>query len=222
MPTPDDAMVSPVEHESITGRATCPPDESRASTAHELSGPRQTTHDSNASPARDAPMQQPTPPPHDEPDHGQPPADAHSKPSTADIEAPARDIPTPMTATDEGTDEQRPAQPSPQSTITPVSLLANHISSPFLAHRVRSAVVVCRAVRCAELTAKQFLPNTSSSLLRPGSRFVGSQTSDRQKYEVEVEIKHVDMRESFMCGYLRIKGTHPRCCHAATLGGRHD
>jgi len=52
----------------------------------------------------------------------------------------------------------------------------------------------------------QFLPNSSSSLLRPGSRFKGSQTSDRQQYEVEVEVKHVDMRESFMCGYLRIKG----------------
>jgi len=52
----------------------------------------------------------------------------------------------------------------------------------------------------------QFLPNTSSSLLRPGSRFRGNQTSDRQKYEVEVEMKYVDMRESFLCGYLRIKG----------------
>ena len=31
-------------------------------------------------------------------------------------------------------------------------------------------------------------------------------------YEVQVEIKHVDMRESFLCGYLRIKGdslAHP-------------
>ena len=56
------------------------------------------------------------------------------------------------------------------------------------------------------LTATQFLPVTSSSLLRPGSRFKGSQTSDRQQYEVDVEIKHVDMRESFMCGYLRIQG----------------
>lgn len=64
------------------------------------------------------------------------------------------------------------------------------------------------AARGRLLTSAQFLPNTSSSLLRPGSRFKGSQTSDRQQYEVEVEIKHVDMRESFMCGYLRIKGAH--------------
>lgn len=30
--------------------------------------------------------------------------------------------------------------------------------------------------------------------------------SERQVYEVQVEIKHVDMRESFLCGYLRIQG----------------
>ncbi|EUC31282.1 hypothetical protein COCCADRAFT_101680 [Bipolaris zeicola 26-R-13] len=186
MPTPDDAMVPSVEHESIAGRATCPPDESRSITAQELNQLRLSSHSSDASRASHAPMQQPTPPPQDSPEHGQTPADTHSKPSTADIETPARDIPTPMTATDDGSEEQRTSQASPQSAITPVSLLANHISSPFPAHR--------------------FLPNSSSSLLRPGSRFVGSQTSDRQKYEVEVEIKHVDMRESFMCGYLRIKG----------------
>jgi len=54
--------------------------------------------------------------------------------------------------------------------------------------------------------ARRFLPVTSSSLLRPGSRFRGSQTSDRQRYDVEVEIKHVDMADAFLCGYLRIKG----------------
>ncbi|KZF26383.1 hypothetical protein L228DRAFT_207002, partial [Xylona heveae TC161] len=42
--------------------------------------------------------------------------------------------------------------------------------------------------------------------LRPGSKFHGSQQSDRQRYDVQVEIKHVDMNESFLCGYLRIQG----------------
>ncbi|PHH71454.1 hypothetical protein CDD82_6501 [Ophiocordyceps australis] len=45
-----------------------------------------------------------------------------------------------------------------------------------------------------------------SSFLRPGSRFHGTQQSERQVYEVQVEIKHVDLRESFLCGYLRIQG----------------
>ncbi|TQS38565.1 hypothetical protein Golomagni_00927 [Golovinomyces magnicellulatus] len=49
-------------------------------------------------------------------------------------------------------------------------------------------------------------PSSSSCFLRPGSRFNGTQQSERQVYDVQVEIKHVDMRESFLCGYLRIQG----------------
>ncbi|CAA9958749.1 hypothetical protein P3342_003652 [Pyrenophora teres f. teres] len=186
MPTPDDAMVSPMEHEDMNTRTTCPPDESRTGDGRALNELRHSSHDSNATHVPDVPTQLPTPPPQDCPEHTQMPADSHTKPSGADIETPNRDIPTPMTATDDGTDEQRTSQASPLTATAPVSLLAHHLSSPFPAHR--------------------FLPNSSSSLLRPGSRFVGTQTSDRQKYEVEVEIKNVDMRESFMCGFLRIKG----------------
>lgn len=50
------------------------------------------------------------------------------------------------------------------------------------------------------------IPLAPSSYLRSGSRFQGTQQSERQVYEVQVEIKHVDMRESFLCGYLRIQG----------------
>ncbi|KKA22427.1 Vesicle-mediated transport protein Vid24 [Rasamsonia emersonii CBS 393.64] len=49
-------------------------------------------------------------------------------------------------------------------------------------------------------------PNHTSSFLRSGSKFVGTQQSDRQVYNVDVEIKHVDMAESYLCGYLRIQG----------------
>lgn len=52
----------------------------------------------------------------------------------------------------------------------------------------------------------QIIPTLSSSFLRPGSRFKGTQQSERQIYDVEVEIKNVDLRESFLCGYLRIQG----------------
>lgn len=52
----------------------------------------------------------------------------------------------------------------------------------------------------------QLLPNHSSSYLRSGSRFVGTQMSDKQVYNVDVEIKHVDIAESYLCGYLRIQG----------------
>ncbi|KZZ96152.1 vesicle-mediated transporter Vid24 [Moelleriella libera RCEF 2490] len=50
------------------------------------------------------------------------------------------------------------------------------------------------------------IPLAPSSYLRPGSKFHGTQQSERQVYDVQVEIKHVDMRESFLCGYLRIQG----------------
>lgn len=46
----------------------------------------------------------------------------------------------------------------------------------------------------------------NSSFLRAGSKFRGSQQSDKQKYNVEVDIKSVNMAESELCGYLRIEG----------------
>ncbi|MCJ1293269.1 hypothetical protein MMC34_004823 [Xylographa carneopallida] len=49
-------------------------------------------------------------------------------------------------------------------------------------------------------------PSHTSSFLRAGSKFQGTQQSDKQIYKVEVDIKHVDMNESFLCGYLRIEG----------------
>ncbi|PFH56682.1 hypothetical protein XA68_16140 [Ophiocordyceps unilateralis] len=57
-----------------------------------------------------------------------------------------------------------------------------------------------------DFSSMRIIPVSPSSYLRPGSRFHGTQQSERQVYEVQVEIKHVDMRESFLCGYLRIQG----------------
>ena len=53
---------------------------------------------------------------------------------------------------------------------------------------------------------KQRTPPHTMSFLRQGTKFTGTQQSDRQVYNVQVEIKHVDMAESFICGYLRIEG----------------
>ncbi|RQM05128.1 hypothetical protein DH86_00003561, partial [Scytalidium sp. 3C] len=50
------------------------------------------------------------------------------------------------------------------------------------------------------------IPSSPSCFMRAGSRFHGTQQSERQVYDVQVEIKYVDMRESFLCGYLRIQG----------------
>ena len=146
MPTPDDAIVS--EHESIAGRATCPPEESRIITTHELNEQVDITTASNVASAPDAPMQQPTPPPQESPVHAQMSGEAHSKPASTDIEAPSRDIPTPMTATDDGGEEQRTSQASPLSANAPVpvSLLANQLSSPFPAYRVCTTKSIPRTI----------------------------------------------------------------------------
>ncbi|KAK6529225.1 hypothetical protein TWF281_008406 [Arthrobotrys megalospora] len=58
----------------------------------------------------------------------------------------------------------------------------------------------------ASYSGIRLMPYSTSSFLRPGSRFEGTQQSDKQTYTVHVEIKHVDMRESFLCGYLCIQG----------------
>lgn len=54
--------------------------------------------------------------------------------------------------------------------------------------------------------SRRMLPSVSSSFLRPGSRFVGTQQSGRSTYEVNVELKRVDMENAFICGYLKIEG----------------
>ncbi|KAJ5956739.1 hypothetical protein N7501_011018 [Penicillium viridicatum] len=56
-----------------------------------------------------------------------------------------------------------------------------------------------------EFSSVRLLPK-HTSFLRSGSKFAGTQQSDRQVYNVDVEIKHVNMAESYLCGYLRIQG----------------
>ena len=50
------------------------------------------------------------------------------------------------------------------------------------------------------------IPVLTSSFLRPFSKFIGQQQSDKQMYQVEVELKYVDMAQSSLCGYLKIEG----------------
>lgn len=57
-----------------------------------------------------------------------------------------------------------------------------------------------------EYSNVRIIPSSPSSFLRPGSKFHGTQQSERQVYDVQVEIKYVDLRESFLCGFLKIQG----------------
>ena len=58
------------------------------------------------------------------------------------------------------------------------------------------------------LTVSQLRQFHSSCKFRAGSKYRGTQTSDQLRYKVEVDIKSVDMTESFVCGYLRIEGAY--------------
>lgn len=73
----------------------------------------------------------------------------------------------------------------------------------------------------AELSTQVYRPHPFSSRLVPsgitslysGSTFKGHQTSGKLSYAVTVELKHVDLAESSLCGYLHIEGLtpdHPR------------
>lgn len=117
----------------MASRALCPPDEARGMTAHD--GIETDT---------ETEMETETPLP--------PALDFASKPASADVDAPSRDTPTPtstpMTAADDGADEQQQQQRTSQTSQTsqspplaasapaPISLVASHLSSPFPARRV--------------------------------------------------------------------------------------
>ncbi|KAH7039611.1 vacuolar import and degradation protein-domain-containing protein [Microdochium trichocladiopsis] len=57
-----------------------------------------------------------------------------------------------------------------------------------------------------EFSNRRIAPTSPSTFLRPGARFHGTQQSERQVYDVQVELKYVDLRESYLCGYLKIQG----------------
>lgn len=44
------------------------------------------------------------------------------------------------------------------------------------------------------------------TLLYSGSKFSGCQKSKGNSYDVEVALQHVDVKNSYLCGYLKIKG----------------
>ncbi|OCK97727.1 uncharacterized protein K441DRAFT_655641 [Cenococcum geophilum 1.58] len=196
MPTPssDDALMlsPPAEHESHpSGRTTCPPEETRIYLPRSDASNELVHSDPIANLSYPAPSQQPTPPA-----DGDNSSDASSTPesrnkrSEAEEDGPIRDTPSPMSAVEEPAEcDQRASQISPVSATSPTNAFWYHpglLASPFPSSR--------------------FLPNSTSSFLRPSSKFHGTQQSDRQVYDVQVEIKHVDMKESFLCGYLRIQG----------------
>lgn len=148
MPTPDDAMLSPpADHDSILpGRVTCPPEESRLHGPHDSTTQQPFHADNDDGTPFTRATQQPTPPLAERDTHSEAasPTDTHGKNLDQEMDGPVRDTPTPSSAPDDATEEQRnpsasqlPAANSP----TPTSLSQSSVySSPFPSHRVRVPV----------------------------------------------------------------------------------
>lgn len=56
------------------------------------------------------------------------------------------------------------------------------------------------------LPANTKQPGMHQTLLYSGSKFSGCQKSKGNSYDVEVALQHVDIKNSYLCGYLKIKG----------------
>ncbi|KAI9722784.1 MAG: hypothetical protein M1828_004480 [Chrysothrix sp. TS-e1954] len=194
MPTPsDDSIVIPSTPASESTRSThttCPPEDIRDPIASIQNAPLDR-------PAHPHPNPMPTQTPEDTSQASAgapPPAPPHShgtvasEPSSQGRLEVARDTPSPVSIEESPNHEaERTAGAAP-------------VTSPKPATQPPPTFQIPEA-----LSSKPMLQHTSS-LLRHGSKFIGTQQSDRQIYNVQVEIKHVDMAESFICGYLRIEG----------------
>jgi len=138
----------------------------------------------------------------------------HSSPESrneADAEVNTRTAASTSTLADGALNRRRQKAPEMVSPITPEELDEIKIweSTGTAPRWVEDSGLVGMGY---EYSHRRVIPTSPSSYLRPGSRFTGTQQSERQRYEVQVEIKHVDMRESFLCGYLRIQGSlDPPC-----------
>ncbi|KAG0222515.1 GID complex subunit 4, VID24 [Actinomortierella wolfii] len=62
-----------------------------------------------------------------------------------------------------------------------------------------------RAAKKDPFAPQRLFPTTTFHLY-PGSRFKGKQISGNNSYEVIVDIKHVSLQDSSLCGYLHING----------------
>jgi hypothetical protein len=58
----------------------------------------------------------------------------------------------------------------------------------------------------SDLYISNHITPKTTSILSPGSIFIGTQQSGRSTYEVRVELKYVDLNSSFLCGYIHIEG----------------
>ncbi|KAI9844225.1 MAG: hypothetical protein M1837_005731 [Sclerophora amabilis] len=190
MPTPQDdttdsSFLAPdlIGHLHWTQRPTCPPEEQR------VNAPRHRGSD-GASGRHLSAETQPTAP-----------SDLDSPLAPDSPERPVSS-PKPMEPAENG---------SMGDMMSPVSAVAEgrdgeHMSWPFGVTGPDGSQSATSLSTKNDFSRIRLSSTFSSSFLRTGSKFHGTQRSDRQVYDVQVELKHVDISQSFVCGYLRIQG----------------
>ncbi|KAL2006124.1 hypothetical protein VTN00DRAFT_9778 [Thermoascus crustaceus] len=200
MPTPSDntPQLTPTPlAEQISTRTTCPPEAERIPSWRTLSE-EQIANGNGAEDGAVLATNAAAHPALSRPDGGV--ADSAAAGSLGTIE------------TTPGSSNEKMAQSEEEAvagTLSPASLATEtkeEQQTPVTQSSSVTATSATSAMLSYEFSNVRLFPNHTSSFLRAGSKFVGIQKSDRQEYNVDVEIKHVDMAESYLCGYLRIQG----------------
>lgn len=200
MPTPDETAFPPSPPIDIPARslfASCPPEEDREAHASRDDSDHEGEDTVAAAEAQEIEghtiaaiaAQEPTPEPeahaHATESPSESPSQAKEKERAVEHATTGQPAPSPLASPDTAAEGDAHAQAS-ASSDAPASFPPQYLDF--------------------EPNKQRLLPNFTSSFLRPGSKFKGTQQSDRQVYDVQVEIKDVDMAESSLCGYLRIQG----------------
>ncbi|RMD40832.1 hypothetical protein DV735_g4316, partial [Chaetothyriales sp. CBS 134920] len=97
--------------------------------------------------------------------------------------------------------------PTPTSTPSPTPDL--HLRPALAMRSADDELARCSEARPWDFSKKPMRAQYPSSLFQTGSRYVGTQQSDRQIYHVEVTILTVDMEQCTVSGYLQICGLTP-------------
>ncbi|RMZ80385.1 hypothetical protein DV738_g2780, partial [Chaetothyriales sp. CBS 135597] len=97
--------------------------------------------------------------------------------------------------------------PTPMSTPSPTPDL--HLRPAFAIRSADDELARYSEARPWDFSKKPMKAQYPSSLFQTGSRYVGTQQSDRQVYHVEVTILTVDMEQCTISGYLQICGLTP-------------
>ncbi|KAH3668263.1 hypothetical protein OGAPHI_002017 [Ogataea philodendri] len=85
------------------------------------------------------------------------------------------------------------------------------VSHPFKAKRHGARPKLADSPKTRDFFANSH-KSLVSSFLKPNSSFIGSQQSGRSTFEVRVDLKEVDLKRSYLCGFFTIHGlteSHP-------------